>query len=55
MAAEAGTDDADDDPMGDQPFDIRTKHGTLASVPYTVELNDIPITLIRCNSGGMRS
>ena len=43
------------DPMDDQSFDIRSKHGTLASIPYTVEPNDIPMTLIRRNSGGTRS
>lgn len=37
------------------PFGIQTKHGTLASIPYGVELNDIPMTLIRRNSGGTRS
>ena len=55
MTAEAGTDDADDDPMDDRPFGIRTKHGTLTSIPYTVEPNDIPMMLIRRNSGGTRS
>ena len=33
--------------MDDQPFDIRAKHGTLTSIPYTVELNDIPMMLIQ--------
>ena len=33
--------------MDDQPFDIRTKHGTLTSIPYRVELNDIPMMLIQ--------
>ena len=33
--------------MDDQPFDIRTEHGTLTSIPYTVELNDIPMMLIQ--------
>ena len=55
MTAEAGTDDADDDPMDDRPFGIRTKHGTLACILCTVEPNDIPMTLIRRNSGGTRS
>ncbi len=36
------------------PFGIRTKRGTLAYI-YNVELNDIPVMLIRRNSGGMRS
>ncbi|MFY0611470.1 MAG: polysaccharide deacetylase family protein [Hyphomicrobiaceae bacterium] len=29
--------------MDDLPFWVRTKHGPLLSIPYTVELNDIPI------------
>ena len=41
--------------MDDQPFGIQTKHGTLASIPYTVEPNDIPMTLIWRNSGETRS
>ncbi|MDE0201142.1 MAG: hypothetical protein OXK73_01750 [Rhodospirillaceae bacterium] len=53
--AEAGIERVSDDPMDDQTFDIRTKHGTLASIPYTVEPNDIPMMIIRRNSGGTRS
>ena len=53
--AEAGIEHGADDPMDDRPFDIRTKHGTLTSIPYTVEPNDIPMMLIRRNSGGTRS
>ena len=53
--AEAGLEYAADCPTGDRPFDIRTKHGTLASIPYTVEPNDIPMMLTRRNSGGTRS
>ena len=45
--AEAGIDYVADDPMDDQPFDIRTKHGTLTSIPYKVEPNDIPMMLIQ--------
>ena len=33
--------------MDDQPFEIRTEHGPLTSIPYTVELNDIPMMLIQ--------
>ena len=33
--------------MGDQPFDMRTKHATLASVPYPVMLSGIPMMLIQ--------
>ena len=45
--AEAGIEYVADFPMDDQPFDIRTEHGTLTSIPYTVELNDIPMMLIQ--------
>ncbi|MDD9993700.1 MAG: hypothetical protein OXP75_18030 [Rhodospirillales bacterium] len=38
--AEAGIEYVADDPMDDRPFDIRTKHGTLASIPYRVEADD---------------
>lgn len=36
-----------DFPMDDQPFTIKTENGPLVSVPYTVELNDIPMMLIQ--------
>ncbi len=36
-----------DYPMDDQPFEIRTENGPLVSIPYTVELNDIPMMLIQ--------
>lgn len=36
-----------DYPMDDQPFDIKTENGTLVSVPYSVELNDIPMMLVQ--------
>ena len=55
MTAEAGIEIVADCPMDDRSFDIRTKHGTLASIPYTVEPNDIPMMLTRCNSGGTRA
>ena len=53
--AEAGIEYAADYLMDHQPFGIQTKHGTLASIPYTVEPNDIPMTLIWRNSGETRS
>ena len=31
----------------DQPYEIRTKAGPLVSVPYTLELNDIPMMVIQ--------
>ena len=45
--AEQGIEYVADYPMDDLPFDIRTEHGPLISVPYTVELNDIPMMLIQ--------
>ena len=55
MTAEAGIDYVAGCPADDRTFDIRSKHGTLASIPYTVEPNDIPMMLIRRNSGGTRT
>ncbi len=31
----------------DQPYEMKVKSGRLVAVPYTVELNDIPIYLIQ--------
>jgi hypothetical protein len=31
----------------DQPYEIRTSAGPLVSVPYTLELNDIPMMVIQ--------
>jgi allantoinase len=31
----------------DQPYDMKVKSGSLVSIPYTVELNDIPIYLVQ--------
>ena len=45
--AEAGIEYVADYPMDDQPFEIRTRHGPLTSIPYTVELSDIPMMLIQ--------
>ena len=45
--AEQGIEYVADYPMDDLPFEIRTEHGPLISVPYTVEINDIPMMLIQ--------
>ena len=45
--AEQGIEYVADYPMDDLPFEIRTEHGPLISVPYTVELNDIPMMLVQ--------
>jgi peptidoglycan/xylan/chitin deacetylase (PgdA/CDA1 family) len=31
----------------DQPYELRTTSGTLVSVPYTLELNDIPMMVVQ--------
>ncbi len=36
----------------DQPYDIRTTAGTLVSVPYSIELNDIPMMVIQHHASG---
>ena len=36
----------------DQPYQIKTTSGTLVSVPYTVELNDIPMMVIQHHASG---
>ena len=37
----------DDDGRFDQPTEIRTAHGPMVSVPYTVEMNDISMMVIQ--------
>ncbi len=44
---EAGLEYVADYPMDDQPFEVKTQHGPLISVPYTVELNDIPMMIVQ--------
>jgi peptidoglycan/xylan/chitin deacetylase (PgdA/CDA1 family) len=45
--AEAGIEYVSDWVTDDQPYEIRTDHGSLVSVPYTLELNDIPMMVIQ--------
>ena len=45
--AAAGIEYVADFPMDDQPFKIKTKTGSLVSIPYTVELNDIPMMVVQ--------
>ena len=52
---QAGIEYVADHRMDVRPFDIRTKHGTLRSIPFTVKRYNIPMMLIRRNSGGTRS
>jgi len=44
---EAGIEYVADFPMDDQPFEVKTEHGPLISIPYTVELNDIPMMIVQ--------
>jgi peptidoglycan/xylan/chitin deacetylase (PgdA/CDA1 family) len=45
--AEAGIEYVSDWVNDDQPYEIRTTSGPLVSVPYTLELNDIPMMVIQ--------
>jgi peptidoglycan/xylan/chitin deacetylase (PgdA/CDA1 family) len=45
--AEAGIEYVSDWVNDDQPYEIRTTRGPLISVPYSLELNDIPMMIIQ--------
>jgi allantoinase len=45
--AEAGIEYVSDWVNDDQPYEIRTRAGALVSVPYSIELNDIPMMVIQ--------
>jgi peptidoglycan/xylan/chitin deacetylase (PgdA/CDA1 family) len=47
LLAEEGIEYVSDWVNDDQPYAIRTTHGPLVSVPYTLELNDIPMMVIQ--------
>jgi allantoinase len=47
ILAEEGIEYVSDWVNDDQPYDIKTTAGPLVSVPYTLELNDIPMMLIQ--------
>jgi len=47
LLAEEGIEYVSDWVNDDQPYEIRTSHGPLVSVPYTLELNDIPMMVIQ--------
>ena len=47
ILAEEGVEYVSDWVNDDQPYEIRTTAGPLVSVPYTLELNDIPMMLIQ--------
>jgi len=47
ILAEEGIEYVCDWVMDDQPYPLKVKKGTLISIPYTLELNDIPIYLVQ--------
>ncbi|MBM3218162.1 MAG: polysaccharide deacetylase [Candidatus Rokubacteria bacterium] len=47
LLAEEGIEYVTDWVNDDQPYEIRTTAGPLVSVPYTLELNDIPVMVIQ--------
>jgi allantoinase len=47
LLAEAGIQYIGDWVYDDEPTEIRTPHGPLVTLPYTVELNDIPMMLVQ--------
>jgi peptidoglycan/xylan/chitin deacetylase (PgdA/CDA1 family) len=50
--AEAGIEYVSDWVNDDQPYEIRTRAGSLVSVPYSIELNDIPMMVIQHHESG---
>ena len=49
--AEAGIEYVADWVLDDQPIYISTAHGSIVSVPYTVEVNDISLMVLQHHSG----
>ena len=47
LLAEAGIQYCADFVIDDLPAPLRTKHGTMLTMPYSVELNDIPMMMIQ--------
>lgn len=50
LLKEDGYDYVMDWPADDQPFWMRTRSGPILSVPYTIELNDVPVMITRQQS-----
>ncbi|HZQ01989.1 MAG TPA: polysaccharide deacetylase family protein [Reyranella sp.] len=46
LLAEAGIEYVADWVMDEQPLPLKTRHGTVVSVPYTVEVNDVVISAV---------
>ena len=49
--AEAGIKYIADWVIDDEPCEIRTQHGPVVAMPYTVELNDIPMMMVQHHAG----
>ena len=47
LLAEAGVKYVGDWPYDDEPTEIQTAHGPLVTLPYSVELNDIPVVSLQ--------
>ncbi len=50
LLAEAGVQYVGDFVHDDEPTEIATRHGPLVTLPYTVELNDIPMMMVQHHS-----
>lgn len=50
--AEVGIEYVADWVMDDQPFEIQTSAGPIVSLPYSVELNDIPMMMVQHHKAG---
>jgi peptidoglycan/xylan/chitin deacetylase (PgdA/CDA1 family) len=47
LLAEAGIEYVADWVMDEQPIPLETRHGTMVSIPYTVEINDVVISAVQ--------
>jgi allantoinase len=52
LLAAAGIQYISDWVYDDEPTEIRTRHGRLVTLPYSVELNDIPMMLVQHHESG---
>ncbi len=52
LLAAAGVQYIGDLPFDDEPVEIRTAHGPLVALPYTVENNDIPLMIVQHHEAG---
>ena len=52
LLAEAGIKYIADWVVDDEPCEIKTGHGTVLAMPYSAELNDIPMMLVQHHSAG---